>query len=111
MELNWLGAAQPTLYTKRHQRWRYLEPQSLPDPDRSFNHLCNRPIPLNFTLEDCRWIGNIMRDCALAAQGSPVLNALDVPAQEIVAGGLDAPGAGMSATSGISNGEMWCRMG
>ena len=64
VEIKWFGTTQPTGYTSRHDSWRYVEPQSLPVSDRILSMLCDLRIPLTFTVEDCRLIGEIISECA-----------------------------------------------
>jgi dTDP-4-amino-4,6-dideoxygalactose transaminase len=70
VEIKWFGADRPVGYTSRHQSWRYLDPQSLPETDRILDRLCDMRLPLTFTVEDCRLIGGIIRDCALATRAA-----------------------------------------
>jgi dTDP-4-amino-4,6-dideoxygalactose transaminase len=68
--LKWFGAPSPVAYTSRHDSWRYIAPQSLPQTDRILSTLIDMRIPLTFTEEDCTTIGGIIRDCALATRGA-----------------------------------------
>ena len=70
VEIKWFGAEQPVGYTSRHQSWRYLESQTLPETDRVLDHLCDMRLPLTFSEADCRLIGEIIRDCALATRAA-----------------------------------------
>ncbi len=70
VEIKWFGTAQPTGYTSRHDSWHYVEPQSLPESDRILGMLCDLRIPLTFTVEDCRLIGEIINECVVELQGS-----------------------------------------
>ncbi len=63
VEIKWFGTPQPIGYTSRHDSWRYVEPQSLPELDRILGMLCDLRIPLTFTVEDCYTIGEIIGDC------------------------------------------------
>lgn len=63
--LKWFGAPAPVAYTSRHDSWRYMVPQSLPETDRILSTLIDMRIPLTFSEEDCRVIGGIIRDCAM----------------------------------------------
>jgi dTDP-4-amino-4,6-dideoxygalactose transaminase len=70
VELKWFGAAEPVAFTSRHQSWRYAGAQSLPKTDRVLDHLCDMRLPLTFSVEDCRLIGSIIRECALATRAA-----------------------------------------
>jgi dTDP-4-amino-4,6-dideoxygalactose transaminase len=63
VELSWFGAREPAGYTSRHDSWRYLSPQQLPQTDAILCRLFDMRIPLTFTTEDCRLIGRIIGDC------------------------------------------------
>jgi dTDP-4-amino-4,6-dideoxygalactose transaminase len=63
VELKWFGAAEPVGYTSRHQSWRYLERQSLPRTDAVLDELFDMRIPLTFSIDDCRLIGQIIVEC------------------------------------------------
>ena len=62
VELKWFGAGEPAGYTSRHDSWQYVAAQSLPQTDRVLSKLCDMRIPLTFSVEDCRQIGEIIRD-------------------------------------------------
>lgn len=70
VELKWFGGHDPTAFTSRHQSWRYIDPQPLPLTDRVLDKLCDMRLPLTFSLDDCRLIGEIIRDCVLATKAS-----------------------------------------
>ncbi len=70
VELKWFGAAEPIAFTSRHQSWRYAGAQNLPKTDRVLDHLCDMRLPLTFSVEECRLIGTIIRDCALATRAA-----------------------------------------
>jgi dTDP-4-amino-4,6-dideoxygalactose transaminase len=63
VDLKWFGASEPVAYTSRHQSWRYVAPQELPATDRILEHLLDMRLPLTFSVEDCRLIGTIIREC------------------------------------------------
>ena len=63
VELKWFGDSEPVAYTSRYDSWRYLEHQSLPATDRVLASLLDMRIPLTFSVEDCRLIGEIIVDC------------------------------------------------
>ncbi len=69
VELKWFGASDPKGYTSNHSSWRYLEAQNLPQTDALMAGLFDMRLPLTFSIEDCRLIGSIIRDCA--ALGDP----------------------------------------
>jgi dTDP-4-amino-4,6-dideoxygalactose transaminase len=70
VEIKWFGTAQPTGYTSRHDSWRYVEKQNLPESDRILCMLCDLRIPLTFTVEDCHSIGEIIGECVAELRGS-----------------------------------------
>ncbi|MGI9333988.1 MAG: DegT/DnrJ/EryC1/StrS family aminotransferase [Gammaproteobacteria bacterium] len=70
VEVKWFGAPEPAAYTSRHDSWRYLEPQSLPRSDAVLAMLCDLRLPLTFTVEDCSFIGEIIRDCVFEMRAS-----------------------------------------
>ena len=63
VELKWFGDAEPVAYTSRYDSWRYLEHQPLPVTDRVLASLLDMRIPLTFSVEDCRLIGEIIVEC------------------------------------------------
>ena len=64
VELKWFGAPQPVGFTSTYRSWTYAEPQELADTDEVLRTLCDMRLPLTFTLDDCKIIGEIIRDCA-----------------------------------------------
>jgi len=68
VEIKWFGAPEPFAFTSRHQSWRYAGAQRLPRTDRVLDQLCDMRLPLTFSLEDCRLIGSIICDCAMATR-------------------------------------------
>lgn len=68
--LKWFGAPSPVAYTSRHDSWRYIAPQALPQTDRVLSTLIDMRIPLTFSEADCAVIGSIIRDCALAMRAA-----------------------------------------
>lgn len=63
VELKWFGAPEPQGYTSRHDSWRYIGGQTLPQTDRILGGLFDMRIPLTFTVDDCSLIGTIIRGC------------------------------------------------
>ncbi len=63
VELKWFGAPEPAGYTSRHNSWRYMESQALPITDLVLSKMLDMRIPLIFSLDDCRLIGEIIGDC------------------------------------------------
>ncbi|MCP5072219.1 MAG: aminotransferase class I/II-fold pyridoxal phosphate-dependent enzyme [Rhodobacteraceae bacterium] len=61
VELKWFGADQPSGFTSRHNSWRYVNPQDLPQTDRILAGLLDLRLPLTFSLEDCDLIARIIR--------------------------------------------------
>lgn len=66
VELKWFGAVEPAGFTSAHASWRYVEPQSLPQTDAVLAGLFDMRLPLTFSVEDCRHIGQIIAACAPA---------------------------------------------
>lgn len=62
VDLKWFGSHEPVAYTSRHDTWRYVEPQALPQTDAVLDKLCDMRIPLSFSVEDCRLIGQIIAE-------------------------------------------------
>ena len=84
VEIKWFGAADPIAYTSNHHSWRYLGPQHLPETDRVLAALCDMRLPLTFSLDDCRLIGRIIRQSALAVMhGGETQVSLPANAREI----------------------------
>jgi dTDP-4-amino-4,6-dideoxygalactose transaminase len=67
VELKWFGAGEPAAYTSTHHSWRYVAAQALPQTDRVLATLCDMRLPLKFSIDDCRLIGTIIRESAVAA--------------------------------------------
>lgn len=65
VELKWFGADQPSGFTSRHDSWRYVSAQDLPQTDRVLAGLMDLRLPLTFSLQDCAQIARIIRDEAL----------------------------------------------
>jgi dTDP-4-amino-4,6-dideoxygalactose transaminase len=65
VEVKWFGATEPVGYTSRWESWRYATPQDLPRSARVLDHLCDMRLPLTFSLDDCKMIGRIIRECFL----------------------------------------------
>lgn len=63
VELKWFGAPEPAGYTSRHSSWAYLDEQDMPRTDRILATLVDMRLPLTFSLDDCRKIGTIIREC------------------------------------------------
>ena len=68
VELKWFGADEPVAYTSRHDSWRYIEQQALPQTDRVLSELLDMRLPLTFSVEDYQLIGEIIRDCVFEAR-------------------------------------------
>ena len=63
VELKWFGSSDPVGFTSNHHSWRYVDPQELPDTDRTLSSLFDMRLPLTFSVEDCRHIGAIIAHC------------------------------------------------
>lgn len=84
VEIKWFGAPEPFAFTSRYHSWRYAGAQRLPMTDRVLDQLCDMRLPLTFSLEDCRLIGSIIRDCALATRDAVARgNLLSLPVKEV----------------------------
>ena len=68
VELKWFGADEPVAFTSRHDSWTYAGEQHLPKTDAVLATLIDMRLPLTFSLDDCRLIGRIIRECVLAAR-------------------------------------------
>jgi dTDP-4-amino-4,6-dideoxygalactose transaminase len=60
VELKWFGADLPTGFTSRHDSWRYVDAQDLPQTDRILAGLLDLRLPLTFSLEDCDLVAAII---------------------------------------------------
>lgn len=70
VELKWFGADQPVGFTSRHDSWRYVRRQNLPQTDRILRGLIDMRLPLTFSLEDCDLIAGIIgQEVRAASQG------------------------------------------
>ena len=65
VELKWFGDPEPVAYTSRYDSWRYLGRQPLPVTDGVLASLLDMRIPLTFSVDDCRLIGQIIGDAEL----------------------------------------------
>ncbi len=64
VELNWFGADEPVAFTSNHHSWRYVAAQDLPRTDAILSGLFDMRLPLTFSVDDCRNIGDIVGHCA-----------------------------------------------
>jgi dTDP-4-amino-4,6-dideoxygalactose transaminase len=62
VELKWFGADIPTGFTSRHDSWRYVDAQDMPQSDRILAGLMDMRLPLTFSLEDCDLLATIIRE-------------------------------------------------
>jgi len=62
VELKWFGADMPTGFTSRHDSWRYVDAQDMPQSDRVLAGLMDMRLPLTFSLEDCDMLATIIRE-------------------------------------------------
>lgn len=70
VELKWFGNPTPVAFTSQHSSWRYVEAQTLPQTDRVLSTLFDVRIPLTFSVEDCRHVGNIIASVAVSFEGA-----------------------------------------
>ena len=66
VEIKWFGAEAPAGFTSRHQHWRYVAAQDLPQTDRVLAGLCDMRLPLTFDTADCALIARIIAEEAQA---------------------------------------------
>ncbi|MGR3504007.1 DegT/DnrJ/EryC1/StrS family aminotransferase [Pseudaestuariivita sp.] len=64
VEVKWFGAAAPKGFTSAHTSWRYVAPQALPRTDAVLATLFDMRLPLTFTEDDARLLGEILADVA-----------------------------------------------
>ncbi len=62
VELKWFGADEPKAYTSRYDSWQYLEASSLPNTDSILKRLYDCRLPLTFSVDDCRLIGEVIAE-------------------------------------------------
>ncbi len=62
VELKWFGADQPKGFTSRHDSWRYVEAQKLPETDRILSTLLDLRLPLTFSNDDIDLIADILKE-------------------------------------------------
>jgi dTDP-4-amino-4,6-dideoxygalactose transaminase len=62
VELKWFGADVPVGFTSRHDSWRYVDPQEMPQTDHVLAGLLDMRLPLTFSLEDCDLLAAIIRE-------------------------------------------------
>ncbi len=62
VELKWFGADTPTGFTSRHDSWRYVDAQDMPQSDRVLAGLMDMRLPLTFSLKDCDLLATIIRE-------------------------------------------------
>jgi len=67
VELKWFGGDAPMGFTSRHDSWRYVEAQELPQTDSVLAGLLDMRLPLTFSLEDCDLLAAIIREEVSAA--------------------------------------------
>ncbi|NNL35624.1 MAG: aminotransferase, partial [Silicimonas sp.] len=63
VELKWFGAPDPHGFTSIYSSWQYAARQSLPRSDAIFATLFDMRLPLTFSVDDCRLLGEIITDC------------------------------------------------
>jgi dTDP-4-amino-4,6-dideoxygalactose transaminase len=62
VQLKWFGADKPVGFTSRHDSWRYVDPQKMPNTDRVLAGLLDMRIPLTMTLDECEIIAMIIKE-------------------------------------------------
>ncbi len=63
VEIKWFGAKEPQGYTSHYSSWHYVDSGALPETDRILHGLFDVRIPLTFTPEECRHVGQIIGYC------------------------------------------------
>ncbi|MBV6658282.1 MAG: aminotransferase class I/II-fold pyridoxal phosphate-dependent enzyme [Devosiaceae bacterium] len=64
VELKWFGSREPVAFTSAHQSWRYVPAQDLPQTDAVLAQLFDMRLPLTFSIDDCRLIGQHIVEAA-----------------------------------------------
>lgn len=65
VELKWFGNPEPVGFTSAYTSWEYFNHLPLlPETTRILSVMCDMRIPLTFDLNDCRLIGQILREVA-----------------------------------------------
>ncbi len=67
VELKWFGSDVPVGFTSRHDSWRYVDAQDMPQTDRVLAGLLDMRLPLTFSLKDCDLLALIIREEVTAA--------------------------------------------
>lgn len=62
VEIKWFGNLKPVGYTSRHESWKYIKVQNLPNIPKIVTRVMDIRIPLTFTLRDCRVISKIISE-------------------------------------------------
>jgi dTDP-4-amino-4,6-dideoxygalactose transaminase len=62
VEIKWFGRNEPAGFTSMHNHWHYVESQKLPATDRYLKDLFDMRLPLSFSLDDCKIVGQILAD-------------------------------------------------
>ena len=65
VELKWFGNAEPVGFTSAYDSWEYFgNLPELKETNRILAVMCDMRVPLTFDLDDCRLIGEILREVA-----------------------------------------------
>lgn len=62
VDLKWFGNSQPKAYTSRYDSWKYLQAEPMYRTDKVLERLYDCRIPLTFSVEDCRQLGQLIAD-------------------------------------------------
>ena len=62
VQLKWFGADSPVGFTSRHDSWRYVDAQNLPNTDGILAVLLDMRIPLTLSMRDCEVISIIIKE-------------------------------------------------
>lgn len=69
VELKWFGDPTPVAFTSQHSSWHYVQEQALPETDRILSTLFDVRIPLTFSVDDCKHVGDIIASVAANFDG------------------------------------------
>lgn len=65
VEIKWFGGKEPVGFTSAFDSWTYIEEMpTLPQTKSILDFMCDFRIPLTFTIDDCRLIGEIIGQVA-----------------------------------------------
>ncbi len=62
VEMKWFGGAEPNGFTSRYDSWRYAPSERMPASDRILKGIVDMRLPLTFSVDDCAFIAQIIRE-------------------------------------------------